>query len=158
MSELAEKAVAQIRFEIEQIDRLLTVYADLLEQVQRRTPNPVEMAAVASVLHSFYNGLENIFLSIAKGIDQHVPAGAQWHRDLLIQMSQQTVARGKIISPELTQRIADYLGFRHFYWHSYSFLLEWEELSGLVVSLRDIWTEAKKEFREFLETWRCRGR
>lgn len=45
-----------MRFEIEQIDQLITVYADLLERVQQRTPDLVEVAAVASVLHSFYNG------------------------------------------------------------------------------------------------------
>jgi len=94
LSELAEKVAAHIRFEIEQLDQLLTVYADLLERVQQRTPDQVEVAAIASVLHSFYNGLENIFLSIAKGVDQQVPTGSQWHRDLLVQMSQQTMSRG----------------------------------------------------------------
>lgn len=53
---------------------------------------------------------------------------------------------------ELAEKAVAQLGFRHFYRHSYSFLLEWEDLSSLVASLRDIWTEAKKEFREFLET------
>ena len=68
-SELAEKVISQVKFEIEQIGLLFEAYADLLERVQRRTPDLVEVTAVASVLHSFYNGLENIFLSIAKGID-----------------------------------------------------------------------------------------
>jgi hypothetical protein len=38
------------------------------------------MTALASVLHSFYNGLENIFLSIARHVDQQVPTGDRWHR------------------------------------------------------------------------------
>jgi hypothetical protein len=56
---------SQIRFEVESIDRLLfNSYAELLGLVQRKEPTLAEMAALASVLHSFYNGVENIFLSI----------------------------------------------------------------------------------------------
>ncbi len=65
-SKLDEKVISQIKFETGQIDLLFEAYADLLDRVQKRTPDLVEVTAVASVLHSFYNGLENIFLSIAK--------------------------------------------------------------------------------------------
>lgn len=82
-----EKVASQISFEIGQIDELLKSYSDLLKQTQTQTPNLVEITALASVLHSFYNGLENIFLTIAKKIDQKVPETTHWHRDLLTQMT-----------------------------------------------------------------------
>ncbi|HLG31231.1 MAG TPA: hypothetical protein VI387_13560, partial [Candidatus Brocadiales bacterium] len=146
-----KKTITQVAFEIEQIDKLLTLYANLLERVQQRTPDQVEVAAIASVLHSFYNGIENIFLSVAKGLDQQVPTGSQWHRDLLIQMSQHMPNRGNVISAKLAQRLADYLGFRHFYRHSYSFFLEWDELKKLVMPLQEVWNQVKKELYELLE-------
>ena len=37
------------------------------------SPDLVEITALASVLHSFYNGLENVFLSISKAVDADVP-------------------------------------------------------------------------------------
>lgn len=75
---MAEKVVSQVTFELGQIDQLLVAYAALWDQAQRGdTPDLVEMTAMASVLHSFYNGLENIFVSIAKGLDQQVPTGVQ---------------------------------------------------------------------------------
>lgn len=137
-SALADNVISQVTFEIGQIDQFLTVYADFVERVQQRPPDLVEITALASVLHSFSNGLENIFLSMAKGLDQQVPTGAQWHRDLLVHMTQETAHRGGVISAELAQKLADYLGFRHFYRHSYSFFLEWDKLKELVVSLREI--------------------
>lgn len=97
---MADNVISQVTFEIGQIDQLLTVYADLVERVQQRPPDLVEITALASVLHSFYNGLENIFLSIAKGLDQQVPTGAQWHRDLLVHMTQETAPRGSVISTD----------------------------------------------------------
>ena len=150
---MADNVVSHIIFEIGQIDQLLTVYADLVERVQQRPPDLVEIAALASVLHSFYNGLENIFLSIAKGLDPQVSTGAQWHRDLLVHMTQETAHRGAVISAELAQKLATYLGFRHFYRHSYSFFLEWDKLQELVTSLRAIWAQTKEELHEFLDTF-----
>ncbi len=149
---MVEKVVSQVKFEIEQIDQLFELYADLLERAQKGTPDLVEIAAVASVLHSFYNGLENIFLSIAKGIDADVPTGAQWHRDLLTQMMESTSRRRPVLTAEVAHRLAAYLGFRHFYRHSYSFFLEWDELEKLVTPLTEVWEQVKDELQRFLDS------
>jgi hypothetical protein len=146
---LPEKVISQVRFEIEQIDHLFEVYAGLLERARKDTPGLVEVAALASVLHSFYNGLENIFLSIAKGIDQNVPSGAQWHRDLLNQMTEATSSRGPVLAGDTGRRLASYLGFRHFYRHSYSFFLDWEEVERLVIPLLEVWEQTKHELQLF---------
>jgi hypothetical protein len=150
---LAEKVVSRVNFEIGQIDHLLESYADLFERIQEGSPGLVDITAVASVLHSFYNGLENIFLSIAKGIDQDVPAGSQWHRDLLTQMTQATSARVPVLTVDMAHQLADYLGFRHFYRHSYSFFLEWDELEKLVMPLSVVWERTKKEIQRFLDSF-----
>ena len=52
---------------------------------------------------------------------------------------------------EMVSRLADYLGFRHFYRHSYSFYLEWDELEKLVTLLAEVWERARAEIRAFLE-------
>ena len=149
---MANNVVSQIEFEMEQIDQLLDSYTDLLIRSQKSTPNLVEITAIASVLHSFYNGTENIFLSIAKGFDEHVPNGSQWHRDLLIQMTQKTPKRTQVISEEMAQKLADYLGFRHFYRHSYSFFLEWGEVEKLVIPLQKMWMQLKEELSQFVSS------
>jgi hypothetical protein len=149
---LAEKVISQVKFEIGQIDQLFESYADLLERAQKNMPDLVEVTAMASVLHSFYNGLENIFLSIAKGIDTYVPTGSQWHRDLLTRMTESTSSREPVLTAEMAHRLADYLGFRHFYRHSYSFFLEWGELEKLVTSLAEVWDQAKDELQLFLDS------
>ena len=150
-SKLAKKVTSQVQFGIGQIDQLLETYTDLLEHALESPPDLVEVTALASVLHSFYNGLESIFLSIAKEIDAQVPTGAHWHRDLLAQMAEPKPGRGPILTPEMVSRLADYLGFRHFYRHSYSFYLEWDELKKLVVSLAEVWEHSRGEIQTFLE-------
>jgi len=151
-SKLVESVVSQVEFEIGQIDHLFESYADLLEQAQGKAPALVEVTAVGSVLHSFYNGLENIFLSIAKRIDRDVPAGAQWHRDLLTRMTEATPGRGPVLIVDTAHQLANYLAFRHFYRHSYSFFLDWDELEELVTPLAEVWERTKDELQRFLDS------
>ena len=95
-----------------------------------------------------------MFLSIAKGVDDTVPTGAQWHRDLLIQMTKATSNRGPVLTDELAHQLAGYLGFRHFYRHAYSFFLEWSEVEKLVAPLEKVWDQVKAELELFLEEFR----
>ncbi len=149
---MVKDVVSHIKFEIDQIDQLFNAYTELLERSQKSTPNLVEITAIASVLHSFYSGIENIFLSIAKGLDENVPEGSQWHRDLLLRMTQRTPKRIPVISDEMAQKLSEYLGFRHFYRHSYSFFIQWDEVEKLVIPLRNIWTQLKKELSLFIDS------
>mgnify|MGYP000849553563 FL=1 len=145
-----DKVVSQIQFEIRQIDRLIDMYRTLLMDCKDKEPDLVEITAMASVLHSFYNGLENIFAIIAKRIDERSLSGEQWHKRLLSEMAKKTQKRNMVISEVLKEKLVEYMGFRHFFRHSYSFILEWEELRRLILPLNEVWSEFKKELEEFL--------
>lgn len=83
---MVEKVISQVKFELSQIDELVDSYLSIFGKARKKTPDLMELTVLASVLHSFYNGLENIFLCIAKRIDHNVSGGDRWHRDLLNQM------------------------------------------------------------------------
>lgn len=149
---MRNKAISQVRFEIHQIEQLFETYSGLLERARRETPGMIEITAIASVMHSFYNGLENIFRSIAREIDADISTGERWHRDILTRMTESTVLRPPVLSHETFLRLTEYLAFRHFYRHSYSFILEWDELEKLVIPLPEIWEQVKFELNTFLDT------
>jgi hypothetical protein len=65
-------------------------------------------------------------------------------------MAQASQHRGPILTVETTHRLADYLGFRHFFRHSYSFFLDWNELEKLILPLTEVWTQVKIELQQFL--------
>lgn len=149
-----EKAISQIRFEINQIDKLNETFDILLKKCQVSELDHIETAAAASWLHSFYNGIENIFLTIAKHIDGNQPQSQQWHRDLLRQMNQMDYGRDvEVISNETMKLLFEYLGFRHFYRHSYSFMLKWSEMKRLVLNLDSTWNKVKQEINKFVKEY-----
>jgi len=146
-----EKAISQIIFEIQQIDELFTSFSELLEKSKVEEPTLIELTAIGSILHSFYNGIENIFKTIEKNIDGEIPCGNHWHSQLIKQMTESTYKRDPIISEGLKEKLADYLAFRHFYRNSYSFWLKWNELKKLTDPVIIVWSEFKIELKTFMD-------
>ena len=69
----------QINFKLNDIDKLFSEYELIFEKIKQEEPDLFDMTILGSVLHSFYNGLENIFEIIAKNIDNSVPSGNKSH-------------------------------------------------------------------------------
>lgn len=144
----------KLQHEIQQIDRLLDSFAPLLNVVKAREPDIVELSALATVLHSFYGGIENIFATIGKHLDARVPTGTKWHKDLLIQMSTPTESRPAIVSEGLQTELTGFLSFRHFFRNSYAYQLDWAQLHPLVQSISQTWTELKRSLTPLLKSSR----
>ena len=108
------------------------------------------MTILGSVLHSFYNGIENIFDIIAKNIDKNVPTGNKSHQELLHQMASENSIRDEIIDEQLYIKLREYATFRHFYRHAYSFQMNWEKMKPLVQNVHTVWEETKHSIKKFL--------
>ncbi|UCH95614.1 MAG: hypothetical protein JSV88_01875 [Candidatus Aminicenantes bacterium] len=150
---LLEQVIEKIEFELEEINSLFELYKDELLALNKK-PNLMEVTAFAGVLHSFYNGLEKIFLVIAKNIDNKMPDDSKWHKTLLLQMTIDNESMCKVLSHEMKDRLLDYLAFRHFFRHTYSFRLDWEEMEDLIKSISDVWRKFKSEIAGFLKRMR----
>jgi hypothetical protein len=102
--------------------------------------------------------LEKIFQRIALKIDQDLPAGGDWHLQLLQRMATPIEGiRPPVISEELASRLEEYLRFRHLFRHIYGFELKWERCKLLAEELKGIFRQMKKQidmFKDFLDSLR----
>ena len=80
---LDRRSRSHIERELDQIERLMREYSELLAVSSEKEPELIARTALGAVFQSFYNGVENIFQTVAKWVDQDVPAGVDWHRQLL---------------------------------------------------------------------------
>lgn len=143
--------IQQITVEIAQLDLLFATYADLLTQIEQQPPDVIELAALATVLHSFYNGTEGVFLAVARQLDQHIPSELRWHRALLAQVAHPTAVRPAVISTLLEAQLINYLAFRHYFRHAYAFTLDWARLEPLVQELPMVYKALRNELTTFLQ-------
>lgn len=146
-----DKVKEAIETEFGEIESLFQLYKkELFDLDLEKTPSLLELTSFASVLHSFYNGIENILFTIAKHIDKSVPSDSNWHKELLSRMTKKNKFRRPVLSVVMKDELKKYLTFRHFFRHSYSFHLEWEELEKLVKPIHHTWKKFKEEIYSFL--------
>lgn len=141
----------QIEFKINEIDRLFIEYDLIFEKIKIRKPDLFDMTILGSVLHSFYNGLENIFEIIAKNIDGVIPTGNKSHQELLHQMASENSKRDEVIDEKLYIKLREYATFRHFYRHAYSFQLNWEKMKPLIDNIFEVWNEVKISLEKIIK-------
>jgi len=111
---------------------------------------------VALNLHGYYSGIEHIFEDIARTIDENIPSGANWHADLLIQMSIEIKKRRPSVITQLTKITLDeFRGLRHIIRNIYAFNLLPSRLNELLTKLPKSFDSVKKDlfdFAKFLES------
>jgi hypothetical protein len=142
---------AEIDFERGQVSRLLQESAPLLTLCRRQAPDAMARAALASILHSFYTGVENLFKRIATATGETLPTAATWHRDLLTAMSEAGPGRPAVISEDARAALRPYLAFRHAFRHAYTFDLQWDKMQDLVLALDDTWRRVDAELAAFCD-------
>ena len=141
----------KIIFEINEIDIQLDMYKNLLEDTIHKSPDIIEITAIASVLHSFYNGVEKIFEIITKKLDKFIIKSGRTHQELLNNVCIASDSRPAVINNDTYLILIDYLKFRHFFRHSYSFHLQWDKMDSLAINLFDTWKSVKEQLLEFIK-------
>jgi hypothetical protein len=126
---------------------------ELLVQA-RRTSDRAYLEAAALYLHTFYSGLEQLFVEIAREIDESVPAHENWHTALLRQMSAEMPSRRPaVISATSRGCLDEYRSFRHVVRNVYTFNLNPNRITELAAGLPACYEAVQQDlaqFRQFL--------
>lgn len=145
-----------IAIELANLDRLETELIELLSEMDEDNLS-FEVRAAGSILHDFYCGAEKIFKRIAVTIDKDLPAGMNWHTDLLLRMGIPVDSvRGVVLSKSTINRLKEFLRFRHLFRHIYGFELKWERVEPLCLEVGKVLNVLKKEVNGFLEQFQRR--
>lgn len=142
----------QIAVEREQLNYLIEMHRPLLIKCTTTMPDNIELSALAAMLHSFYTGVENIFKRVAIELDGSLPRGEYWHRELLDTMRRPSAVRPAVISSPLRDRLREYLEFRHVFRQAYSFQLQWDKMSPLVLACETTLGQLEDELDTFLRS------
>jgi hypothetical protein len=142
----------RIRQEVADLDRVVRRIERAAAAAQQHAEDrDLYLDAAALNLHDFYAGLERVFHHIATTIDNSMPSGSEWHRDLLRQMRMSLPqVRPHVLSGETVKALDEFLRFRHVVRNIYAFEFDPERIDHLVQRLgpcfeavqRELWTFA----------------
>ena len=122
------KVRERVEAEFENIER---VVAELPVSSLMPSLSSLELAGVATHIHNFYNGIENILKQTVIASGEKLPEGPSWHLDLLAK-----AVSNNIITDSTAKELKRYLAFRHFFSHAYSFDLDKERMIPLVEGIQ----------------------
>ena len=108
--------------------------------------------SIGKKLADVYNGIENIFLRIAREIDMHVPTGSKWHKNLLAQMAEQRPERSPVISERTFLQLADLLDFRHKFNNIYGEELVYEKTEPHAKSIDELFASTSQDLNTFTDS------
>ena len=127
---------ARIRRSVSDVERVVA-RAKTLSDKALASGDSDYLDGVALNLHGFYAGVERVFEDIARTMERSIPAGPEWHRDLLLQMSAEVASiRPPVISVETSRCLDEFRGFRHIVRNVYTFNLQPARLEALADGLR----------------------
>lgn len=147
---MSDRLAAQVQLEWDQLHRLLDRHRRLLNACTLREPDDIEISALAAVLHSLYNGIENILKRIAIESGDPPLNREYWHKYLLDAMAQATDKRTAVISRELRAQLLEYMEFRHVFRHAYVFDLRWAKMDHLVLHCEEVLHRLENEVNQFM--------
>jgi hypothetical protein len=88
---------------------------------------------------------------VAVELDGEPVPGDSWHRELLQRMRLPTAHRPALLPEELHDSLNEYLRFRHVFRNAYSFDLDWQKMSPLVLRLEETFQKLENALDNFLK-------
>ena len=125
-------------------------YRPLIAKCREVEPEEYELAALAALLQSFYNGAENLFKRVLRELGEALRRGEAWHQELLEAASASGEPRPAMISEELFNKLLEYLQFRHVFRGAYLFQLRWNKMKHLVQGIEEIHDRLEEEIFRFM--------
>lgn len=138
--------VAELNAQIRLIER---VQERLESRVTLGFDSPAQLDSIAYQIHNVYCAAEDLLKLVAQAFENSV-SGAEWHRSILLRLSQPVLGiRPALLSEETFDVMNRLRGFRHFIRHAYGADIEITQLNSnldLAVKLRTLLPQDVESF------------
>jgi hypothetical protein len=122
----------RLRAEIESDRGAFEARVAELEALDLDANDAGSIARAAVALHHAYGAVEAALSRLARTLEGSVPAGADWHQQLLHSMALAIPeVRPAFLAPETYTALRKLLAFRHFFRHAYAVSLDRAQLADL---------------------------
>lgn len=151
MKEKVEILIANLRDDLNSIDKMKAEYDLFIRKLESRNPDIYQKMVIGYFLHNFYNATENIFINIAKTFENNIEPGT-WHKSILKRMKLHIDdIRPAVISQSFYMMLDDFRAFRYVFRHVYSFELDWQKEKIVADKFDFTVQQFKREINKFIQ-------
>jgi len=141
----------QVEIELERMSRTLAEITSLQADLKGREPTQREKTAAGAFLCQLYTGVENILLRICKYYGVGLPAGEDWHLELVIKFCDPPQSGlPMLLDKKLELALDAYRRFRHFFAHTYGILLDWDRMRDGFAGAGALFSAIAAHVRDYL--------
>lgn len=142
----------RIRQELKEVAQVVERTEKIWQHAQHATDD-YHVDAAALNMHGFYAGIERVLEMIADTVDQSKPSDANWHQEILRQMTAEIPGvRPAVLSTDARNKLDIYRGFRHVVRNVYTFNIDPAQVELLVQNLQNTMQIASAELLQFADT------
>jgi len=142
----------EIEIELESMAKMVREVVQLYRDVGDETPAMREKTAAGAFLAHFYNGVENILKRISRFYAVPLPQGAKWHVELLRQFCESGGPLPVLFDEILMAKLEPFRNFRHLFFHTYGFQLDWQRMRAGAEQIEDIFQDIRNAVLSFLDS------
>ena len=131
---------AELRQEVANLERIAAEAAETWGKREAVAPEErrTYVKSTALELHNFYTAAERIFEHVAGDLNGALPRTQDRHLRLLRTMAVEVPeVRPAVLAPEMVERMAEYLRFRHLVRNIYGFELDEERMAPLAARVEE---------------------
>lgn len=147
-----EELREEIEIELDSVAEMVREVVQLYRDVAEDSPSIREKTAAGAFLAHFYNGIENILKRISRFYAVPLPQGANWHVALFRQFCESEGPLPVLFDETLAAKLGPFRNFRHLFFHTYGFQLDWERMRSGVGQIEEIFQDFKNAVLSFLES------
>lgn len=144
--------IAGLTAELRAQFRLMERVSDKLSsRVEDGLDTPSQLESVAYQIHNLYCSVEDLLKLVASAFENNIGASGNWHRALLLRMSQPVEGiRPAFLSEETFDLMMKLNNFRHMFRHAYGADIEMDQLQGNLVAAQRLYDLIAQDIDAFL--------
>ena len=140
---------AEINAQWRLIDR---VSNRLQERVNKELSTPEQLDSIAYQIHNLSCSIEDLLKLIASAFENQIGTGSEWHRVLLLRLSQPIEGiRPAFLSEDSFDLLNQLRSFRHMFRHAYGTDIKLRQLEPNIDIALEVATMISEDINQFLE-------
>ena len=146
-----DELVDNIKNDFIEIDRVIIEIKNVFDKLGDSTPDTIQITALSAFASQFYTGLENILKRISRYLGAELPNSTDWHLVLFKRFCDPPHLNFPVLfDKNLATELNSIRKFRHYFFHGYSFNIEWNWLNSGMRNLEPIYEIVKNSINHYI--------